>query len=366
MVKDTFFGWCWIPFLLCCIEVVRTRGLCLKNRAFLASLFFISLFLVLTKQTGIYYVSLSLLALCCLRFGPPVRLGAVLAGVLCANALWIGLTSTMFGVTFASGDYLRESASVPSQQVALLVSTRADELRDSDWEVLESAFSNPQEMAGTYNPKLADPAKRHWRNVQSFKTLGRFILWWMGAWVRWPDVFTAAFIANAYSALWIDFPLSSSAGKSLLCQDWLASDKVDDAASHVVASWERRHPESPLDTQRIDELTDGLKRSEEAQALTGTARNFATQLGDITLFAHYCRVLLAFWLPLFALGYAIHGRNWALLAVLIPILLSTATLLVGPTVLPRYLITQVYAAPVLLASMTFIGPAGVPALKASS
>ncbi|MBP3851114.1 MAG: hypothetical protein J6D36_01070, partial [Erysipelotrichaceae bacterium] len=152
IMKDSYFAWGWIPFLICCIEIIRTRGQCLANRGILVALFLIGIHLVLTKQTGIYIVVLSLLVLCFLRQKKRSRLSIVfmMVLVLCTNAGWLGFASSALGTTVSGGDYSEEMASVPSQQVGLLVATHSDDLTNRDWDVLEKVYVRPKQMAKDY------------------------------------------------------------------------------------------------------------------------------------------------------------------------------------------------------------------------
>ena len=65
----------------------------------------------------------------------------------------------------------------------------------------------------------------------------------------------------------------------------------------------------------------------------------------------FSKVLYTTWIPLFVLIYAIKKKNGLAMIALIPVLLNSAVLAVGPIVLPRYMVNSVYLAPMVVMGM---------------
>ena len=64
--------------------------------------------------------------------------------------------------------------------------------------------------------------------------------------------------------------------------------------------------------------------------------------------ALFSKVLFVTWIPLLVIFYAFHRRSWKMLFALSPSFWSIMTLAAGPILLPRYMVSLVYIAPVLL------------------
>lgn len=346
MAKDMLFGWIWVLYLLSFIECMRTRGRALRAPWFLIFFSLASLLIALTKKTGIYIViacAVALLIMC--------RKKQVLVVLFIPVALFCGLWQSILlpAWNIAPGGE-QETMSVPSQQTAYYLSKYSDEITEDEWAILSGVFTDPYILPHIYDPVRADATKALWVNDAPTEAKISYFKWYISALFKHPDAFATALIANAYPLFAVDS--TSERDESLLFfRDNVPSDS--DAQSQytltsTVASWSN----GLATTEEVSSLISSAYRGPFSTSLSEAADEVYLQIAQ-SLAILFSKVLFATWLPLFVLIYSIRTRNIAGAICLLPVFLASLFLLIGPIVLPRYLVCAVYSAP-LAVSLLFL------------
>lgn len=120
------------------------------------------------------------------------RIASVVAGVLIAYVFFDAVVvKLLLGGTFIAGS--AEAFSIPLQQVARFVYYEGDLVSEEEKDVLDNCFYyGYDEIAGNYNPYLADPIKY---NVWMTEQLGEV---WLSLFAKRPLVYFEATVANSF------------------------------------------------------------------------------------------------------------------------------------------------------------------------
>lgn len=358
MMKDSVFAVFWIPFLICFYEIVRTRGVCLKNRLFSVFFAIVILMLMLTKKTGVYLVVLSAipLVLACRGMKKVLCLTWVFAPVAMFLLVWESLLLPMMGV-IKGGE--GEIMSLPSQQVAYYLQTHGDEMTPAGWDALRGVYTSPELLASSYQPGRADFTKRYWKQSTP-KERAAFFAWYGTEMFRHPGTFALPALANT---LPIYFPdtVTEDDESLIFYRNNLKSSEMGDAGLE----------------QTLLEFSGGLGTKEGiADMMSGAYRNpLVSKMSDSfdvllrnfmsATFPLFVKCLFTWWIPVLVFLGCLRQKNLRGMLTMIPTIIAWLTLIAGPIALPRYMVPFVFSAPLLLAS-PWIGHAAPKAGEAKS
>lgn len=351
MAKDMLYGWAYVLFVLLMAEAARTRGGAFASRRFVVWLTVAAMLLMLTKKTGAITVLLCGIVLVCAIRRLRVRAAACLGLALVLVAgVWQHAALPAMGV--APGES-KETMTMTSQQTALYIRWYGDELTDDDWHVLEGVYTEAHELGDVYVPSRADATKDRWRSDAPSKAVHAFFRWYVGAMARHPEVFAIALSATALPVI---YPDTTSLGDESYVSYRDNLDETPDTAD--AAQME------PF----LLGMTQGQATLDEVQrTITRTAQRphwaHVVSQGFDRVYAwveHWLPVLVlkavfTTWVPIVCLAYCIRRRHGMGVVMLVPAVVTLATLVAGPVVLPRYIVPCVYALPLTIAACATAG-----------
>lgn len=345
MAKDMLNGWIFVLFFLSVIECVRSRGAVLKSLRFCGILLILSFLMALTKKVGIYIVVVSLFGVFCYCSNGHRRILWIMFFYLVFFCgLWSHVVLPMWGV--ASGEQ-KEMLSIPSQQVACLIQREPRALSENDWQIIQGVYQKPRAMAQDYNPLRADATKSHWKKNASNTDRINFIKWYLKAWTRFPKTFCLSLAANDYGLLSVD--ATCQGDESLIYyRNNLPNQNGGYASEKIYARWSN----GKASISQVHQIFKRAYRSIKVQRWADAFDMMLLHVENVAAVL-FSKVLFATWLPFALVFYAIRSRRWNILIALIPVLLTTLTLSVGPVILPRYMVCSVYVAPIIF-SLPFL------------
>lgn len=336
MMKDSLFACAFTIFVLLFFELMRTRGSALEDRTFTAGFITACLLACLTKKTGFYIVILSLLV-CIPLIGKDFRRKCVVVTIVMTilfAVLWESIVLPAVGVRKGSGG---EAFSVPFQQVGLLVKSHGSEIKEDDLLILRGVFVSPETIASDYTPLKADAVKSHWNDEASAGNKIRFLRWYTRELTLHPVTYAKAFFALNYPLFVADTSYNHQDVESGL---FFIDFKYNKDVSKVLASWSPSASESDISSEldtAVPKFETVSKRCDEIYLAVVHSLPFL-----------FCKSLFGFWIPMLALICCFRQkRPWKCVS-LVPIVLTTLALMLGPVILPRYMTSSVYLAPIAL------------------
>lgn len=389
MAKDMLFAWPFMLFVLLLAEAARTHGAAFGSRRFAIAFFAVACLVMLTKKTGIYIVTASCVTLVAymgwwLRHDAAGRQGAAqaragvhppatthgraeapaqatphprarmlartaaatLAALALVGGVWQHAVIPAMGVAPGPG---KEKMSIVTQQTALYLAWHGDEMSDGDWQIVHSVFTNAQDLGTVYDPYRADATKDRWNSDAPADAQRDFLRWYAAAMLRHPDVFATAWGATALPLYYPD--TTTQADESFVSY-----------RNNLPAR--STNPEATGNEGFLQGLTgDGSAASlSSVQSLMRSsyrpawAASLADGLDAVYAFLERCvpvlfiKAVFTTWVPLVCAAYCIRRRNGAGLVMLVPALVTLATLAAAPIVLPRYVVASVDTLPLALAA----------------
>lgn len=323
-------------FILLCIlnaEIIRTKGKTLMSAKFSFLFLAVMLAFSLTKKTGIYICTATLLALLIYRFSRKIRaIIAALTLIVLSLMLIVVPKAVMPALGVIPGES-NEVVAVPLQQVANIA--RNDGFLPSDDNDLEKIYGmTSEQLKQAYRPYVADPIKGY--TSMDMPTLLRV---WMEQGVKHPVTFLSAWAG--LSASWFMFyspsmPPDSGADNARL--NILTNSNHYDKDIEKVFSWNTR---TLFGTQVSQWYSAGWSR------LPG--------ISTLTLKSFWASVLPAFFLFCIFSTRKFRGSSFL---ILLPVIINSLTLFVGPTSIYsealRYLFPQVCAIPLVIVILSKI------------
>jgi hypothetical protein len=159
----------YIPLLY---ELFESRGELLKNRLFLCALVILSVFVVLTRNNGVYVVALLFLCICLyfikIKFNAKKPLAIFL---LIGLILPASLPNAAMKILSGKEPLFKESIAIPLQQIAMVVVSEEGKITEEQEEFIYSIY--PQEAYfDYYSPMNVDALKwatnPYWTEGQAF------------------------------------------------------------------------------------------------------------------------------------------------------------------------------------------------------
>lgn len=345
MAKDMLNGWLFLLYSVFYLEYIQKCQDPQAHRTWKDSLKFIlaAILMSLTKKTGIYIFLLSSIFLVLyirLNLKGLLKLaGEILAVFLFCVVIWQGICLPAMGVQ--KGDS-KELMSVPSQQIAWYIKKYGNTLDKKDWRILSGVYENPKHLSDDYNPIRADATKSHWREDASSTAKSQFYHYYLKLSLRHPGNFLQSFCANIYPMLCVDN--KTMGNESLIFyRDNVPEVNGGDALEQLYSLWSGGKA-TKKDVHVImasSYKSHALKKVSKAwDAIYNCIANAAAVL--------FSKVVFVTWIPLLILFYGLHKRSWCMIFALSPMFWNVMTLAAGPILLPRYMVTSVYLAPLLL------------------
>ncbi len=324
MLKDSLFSLSCLGFSLLLFETARTKGEALRQRRFLALLFFAALLVALTKNQGVYFVATAgaaCLPFCRLRLRAA---GALLVPALLFQAVWLQILLPAWNV--APGGK-QEVLGPLFQQTARYVSAYPGDVTEEEAEAIRAVIDYDR-LPELYNPRLADPVKFTYRQDATEEQLSAYCRAWLQMFRKHPAVYVEALLNNVYGGFFVrhetalsytNFDNRETAPYPELCVTHSPQQRAAEAAARIL-----------LPT---------------AQHIPG--------LGLLFCVGFYP------WVILFVFLDVLRRRQFPQLLAQLPAVLSVAVLIAAPVSGSyRYAMPMIYMLPFLLASRTLPGECG--------
>lgn len=199
--KDSIYAWCYMLFLLFYLEILRTKGACLKQRKRLIEFILVCLLCCFTKKTGMYLVLASLLFL---------GLRIHRAEVLLIGAAAFLLTGIIIPLAYPSLRITpggkQEKYSVLFQQTARYVKEYPEDVTDEEKESIDVLLGYDT-LAERYEPGSADNVKKEAFGVSDDGIYRGWLKVWASEGARHPDSYINAYFALT-APLFSDYPIA--------------------------------------------------------------------------------------------------------------------------------------------------------------
>lgn len=333
MVKDAVFLPLFMLFSVQCMEVARTKGVCLKNRRTITVLIVLAILVSLTKKTGVYSVVLACILLAFVVAGNRARVKLLGTATASGLVIFVALPLVLFPACHIIPGGKQEMIAIPLQQSALLLREHGDELLKAEKDVLTGILE--QDAADDYEWWAVDKAKgTHWTE-QRARLLHPFLRIWAKNAVKYPETYARAYF--------------------LLEQGWVALPNAivnENLQSNYL--YMRTAPSPNI-------VTSDLPHSKHTR-LYGGIDQFVIWLGNQFFMQPWLsRAFWVTWLPFMQLYETIRRLrakelSWMYAAWLVPMLVSVPFMWIsGGSVTPeglRYLMPMLGIAPIGCALLT--------------
>lgn len=204
IVKDVWGGVSFLAFVafvgLLILSILGKRQYARTDWAGMAAS---ALFVGLTRNDGFIVVlaTMLLILLWVLLVKSPSwkpLVGSVVV-LICVAVVVSGPLSSLLGVT---PSHVRETLSIPMQQVALCIKEHPEDITTEEYQILENSFDcSLEELAACYSSSTSDPVKDHFI-VSEREDLLKFLCVWAGLGSRHMGSYLAAIVSNTLGYWW--------------------------------------------------------------------------------------------------------------------------------------------------------------------
>lgn len=328
ITKDSIYAVLVMLFIVWVFDAVTRSEEKALSGGWLVAYTAITVLLLLFRNNSVYAWVLFLLV-----YGVTMRKSGSYRKMMIAHALALILyLAVSMGLTTLSGatsdTYAREMLSVPTQQIARVVTYHGEELTEADYGKIEAVWG--EDNLPEYVPAIADRSKRDISN--DAEVLRNLAGLWADLGRRYPGEYVKAFMLKSKGMWYLE----------------------DESYLFYVYSYAKGYLQItyPSDQQEyIEALVPGYYRHQKLQLLQAVYRFFAAGdavwryipvLSVVMQPAFYC--FLLFYYVLVCIGLKRYKR---LIPVIYPAALA-GTLLLGPCVLVRYMYPIMLAITVLI------------------
>ena len=232
--KDALHSWGFVFFVLLYIELVRTNGLAIKDKAFLIKLCIVIIYCCLTKKVGFYIMLFSLIVIFLFQKNNRKYLVIPIAAaiILMNNVMPIIRTNLQ-----VSPGGKQEMFSLPFQMTARYVKYYGNDITEDEYEILDKVLTMAT-LADRYNPTNADPVKNYYQKAED-EYYVKYIGVWLKQGLRHPGVYISAF--NAMISGWFSWseyaPLMNNNWRNQhdtnLIPDWVAVRGITEGTANA-------------------------------------------------------------------------------------------------------------------------------------
>lgn len=205
LVKDTVFMPLFVWYAVLYVQIVRSKGACLKSPLLFALFLLLSVLTALTKKTGLYIVLICCIALLFVvlrRYR--LRVGAALLIELLVMVVLV--PKVVFPMFHIQEGGKQEMLAVPFQQSALEVKRHGNEMNPEDIDVIHKILGN--DVADKYQWWAADGVKGYTWDSRKDQYLARYAKAWSRGLVEHPLTYVEAYVALQEG--WLGIPTLGS------------------------------------------------------------------------------------------------------------------------------------------------------------
>ncbi len=219
-----------------------------------------------------------------------------------------------------TSDSLKETFSVPLQQMARVASYRTEDVSEELYQEIVEFI--PEENIARYNPYLSDPIKNEVNEVYLRENVSEFFVLWLKVGAEYPGEYTASFFTNTMGFWYLgntDYAV---------CEE-IASYHTLIGTENEIVTYNYGKLFQPINTYLFEEM----------------------QYRTIPILRHFFKPALYFWILVLTILYAIYtkkNRNILAMGLLITYFLSV---FLGPISTLRYVYCIVVCLPFMLGAI---------------
>ncbi len=323
--KDTLFTASVLVVVMLLIDHMEDAGeFYAKKRV----LFVIaSVFVMLFRNNGVYAYVIAILVIAviglCVRFDRK-NLARLMVLMLLSVVLYKGTDYCLKLATHATGGEYQEKLTVPIQQLARVYKyapeTFSDEERKQLYEIL------PEDYLITYNPRISDVLKSGFNNEAYAKDKEKYNSLWFHIGMRKPYIYLNAWLVNSYGYWYPDMIINVYGGNQM----YTFMYKDSSYFGFETEPPGERHSLFPL----LERFYRNISLELYQQKVPVISMLFAPGFVFILFAGHLLGLM--------------KDKKWITVAAYSPVWLLWATVLLGPTVLVRYVLILWCILPVML------------------
>ncbi|MBE6679116.1 MAG: hypothetical protein E7598_01190 [Ruminococcaceae bacterium] len=207
IVKDALYSTLVVLYIFQIITVLYNTKNNLKINKNIVALSILAIFVILTRNNGIYVVGASLaflLVWLLFRKGETFKSKTAFAALLVLPiAVYMGFNFLQYDVIGLTKGSVAEVLSIPFQQTARYVKEHPEDVTEEEAEIINKVLDY-ERLAELYNPIVSDPVKATYKKDES--ALGDYFKVWFEQLKKHPQTYFEATIHSNYFAFYPDEP----------------------------------------------------------------------------------------------------------------------------------------------------------------
>lgn len=308
MLKDSFFSWLFLPWIVILAEICYTKGEILKSKKFALWLILLTILLCLTKKTGFYVVLFTILifAIVFRHYWKPLAL----AGISAILLMQVILPIFIFTALDVAPGGKQEMLAPLFQQTARYTVFHGNDITEEERSAIDAVLGYDT-LVDRYDPFTADPVKNGYNWQDGDKYIRDYLLAWINMGVRHPLTYLEATLAT-------NAPYISPVGSLEIHEN---TGDIEHGGSDML---------------KRPTCLDGFRN-----AMISAYHNAE----ELPLFGTLFQVVLyAWWIPLFWLYSAFYQKS-EYLPLTAVLFVSIASCLITPVFHARYALPLIYSTP---------------------
>lgn len=322
--KDTYFSAAFLMTVLLSVEFIREKEKFFDKRMILYVA--CATLMMLLRNNGVYAFVVSIPFILILAkiskkdFKSFIKFVVLM---IIAVSLYKGANYSLKLIFNADDSEHQEMLTVPIQQLARVYKYAPDTFSKQELETLYEVL--PENYLITYNPKCSDVLKSGFDNTRYSSNPGKYkALWWNIA-KKKPLIYINAWLVNSYGYWYPDAIINGYSGNGMY------------TFTYGDSSYFGFETEPPGERQSLFPLYEKFYRNISLEIFQQKVPVIAMLFAPGFLFMVFA----------FSFVNIMRERRWQELTVLIPVLLLWGTVLLGPTVLVRYVLILWFMVPLL-------------------
>lgn len=319
--KDTLFSSAFLMLTLLLMEFVRDRERFFDVR--MVYLVIAATLMMLLRNNGVYalLVAVPFIVICAIaaKVEHKTYIKLVLL-IIISFVMYKGVNYSLKLVTDASDTEHQEMLTVPIQQLARVYKYAPETFTQEEADTLHEIL--PENYLVTYNPVCSDILKSGFDNAAYAKDSAKYRQLWWKIFTRKPMIYINAWLVNSYGYWYPDMVINVYGGNEMYTFQYKDS------------SYFGFETEPPGTRHSLFPLYEKFYRNISLELFQQRVPVVSMLFSPGFMFVMFA----------YAFMYMMRQRRWLGVGILMPMLLLWGTVLLGPTVLVRYVLIFWFAA----------------------
>lgn len=182
LIKDSTFGLFFVSFFFIILKIVFEGDR--SNKIFLG-LAVTAVFCCLSKKTGLYVVTPTLVAMTIILGGRRIKIACASIAVTAIVVMNVILPFALFPALDVAPGGKQEMLSLPFQQTAAVANRHPEDVSEEEREAIDAVLDY-SDLAMRYNPQTTDPVKNRFKADSSISQLTDYLSVWIHQGLRHP------------------------------------------------------------------------------------------------------------------------------------------------------------------------------------